>query len=212
MDTDESQPITKCMYVDLSNLYGGISGLFAPGVYIDFSTLMPLLQEQFEGIDKFKVYGAYMGYDTADNYKMQRARAQNEFFNSAKLPDVHFGKGRISKYGQEKSVDMQLGVDMVHDAHRGLYTDYILFSGDADLQYPVSIIKMLGKTFHYCAFANRFALSFAFEAKRKIVIDYNRTFRRQHFDSGAKLPRNLEVYDMYKHADDKLKSVIIKAK
>lgn len=200
------------MYVDLSNLYGGISGLFAPGVYVDFSSLIPLLQKKFGGVDKFKVYGAYMGYDNADNYKMQRARAQNEFFNSAKLPDVHFGKGRISKYGQEKSVDMQLGVDMVHDAHQGLYTDYILFSGDADFQYPMSIIKELGKTFHYCAFANRFALNFAFEANRKVVIDYNKTFKRHYIDSGAKLPKQLEIFDIYKHADVKLKSVIIKAK
>ena len=212
MNIQKSSAGSKCMYVDLSNLYGGISGLFAPGVYIDFSSLVPILDKAFGGIDKFKVYGAYMGYDNADNYKKQRARAQNEFFNSAKLPDVHFGKGRISKYGQEKSVDMQLGVDMVNDAHLDLYTDYILLSGDADFQYPVSIVKNLGKQFHYCAFANRFALSFAFEANRKVVIDYNKTFKKQYIDSGAKLPRNVKIYDVYKNNNVKLKSVIITPK
>lgn len=206
----ESQPelIRKCMYIDLSNIYGGIAEIFEAGVYIDFSTLMPLLDEKFGGINQFKVYGAYMGYDAATpNYKKQMVKGQNEFFNTAKLSGVHFGQGKISKFGQEKGVDMQLGVDMVNDAHKNEYTDYILFSGDADFEYPISIIKGLNKNFHYCGFANRFAINFAYEAWRKIVIDYNGQFAKLFGE--ARLPKKLEVCDVYKNESVKVKSITL---
>lgn len=159
---------------------------------------MPLLDKKFGGIDQFKVYGAYMGYDDkTPNYKKQMIRGQNEFFNTARPNGVHFGQGRISKFGQEKGVDMQIGVDMVNDAHNKDYTDYILFSGDADFEYPISIIKKMGMNFHYCGFANRCAVPFAFEACRKVVIDYNGFLFKQLFAS-ARLPKKLEACDIYK--------------
>lgn len=204
----KKEDIKKCMYVDLSNIYGGIAEIFEAGVYIDFSTLMPVLDDQFGGIDKFKVYGAYMGYEeTTPNYKKQMVRGQNEFFNTAKLNGVHFGQGKISTFGQEKGVDMQLGVDMVNDAHNGTYTDFILFSGDADFEYPISIIKGLGKNFHYCGFANRYAIPFAFEAWRKVVVDYNGLFKKMF--SEARHPKKLEIYDIYKDNSVKTKSITL---
>lgn len=199
--------ITKCIYVDLSNLYGGIAELFSAGIYIDFSTLMPILDEIFDGIDQYKVYGAYMGYDeNMPIYKKEFIKAQNEFFNSAKLANVHFGQGRISKFNQEKGVDMQLGVDMVNDAHNSSYTDYILFSGDADFDYPIEIIKSLGKNFHYCGFANRFAKSFSYKAWKKAVIDYNGYFIKTTAPK-TKLPKKLIIKDIYKDSTIKIKSV-----
>lgn len=207
MTDEQTLEIKKCLYVDLSNLYGGISEIFSAGVYIDFSTLMPLLDELFGGIDSYKVYGAYMGYDDKmPKYKQEFVKAQNEFFNSAKLPGVHFGQGKISIHGQEKGVDMQLGVDMVNDAHKGTFTDYILFTGDADFEYPISIVKGLGKNFHYCGFANRFAINFAYEAWRKVVIDYNKHFVNEWAPS-LKLPKKLVIYDVYKDAAVKCKSI-----
>ncbi len=197
--------ISKCMYVDLSNVYGGITELFDPGVYIDFSTLMPMLDEIFEGIDKFKVYGAYMGYDGLSGQEYDMAKAQNEFFNSARLNGVHFGKGVI-RNGQEKSVDMQIGVDMVNDAHNGDFTDYILFSGDADFSYPVSLIKEMGKNFHYCAFAGRYSPHFAGQAWRKVVLDYNGHFRRV-LNKKTTLPKKLIIKDIYSDKSVKTRSI-----
>lgn len=204
--SDAVPDIKKCLYVDLSNLYGGIAEMFSSGVYIDFSTLMPVLDDIFGGIDAYKVYGAYMGYEPSmPVYKKEFVKAQNEFFNSAKLNGVHFGQGKISN-GQEKGVDMQLGVDMVNDAHKDTFTDYILFTGDADFEYPISIIKGLGKNFHYCGFANRFAQNFAFDAWRKAVIDYNSYFATQCAPT-MRLPKTLVVRDVYGDAIVKTKSV-----
>jgi uncharacterized LabA/DUF88 family protein len=188
--------IIKCIYIDMSNLYGGMSELFSPGVYLDFSTLMSILDEVFDGIDSYKIYGAYMGSDDSmPLYKRDFIRAQNEFLNSARKNGVYFGQGKISNHGQEKGVDMMLGVDMVNDAHLGLYTDYILFSGDADFTYPIDMIKGLGKNFHYCSFANRFALSFAYKAWRKVVIDFDGHFTA-NIAPTMKMPRKLMVKEI----------------
>ncbi len=193
------------MYVDLSNIYGGIVELFDSGVYIDFSTLMPLLDDAFQGIDMFKVYGAYMGTEGLKGKDYEKAKAQNEFFNSAKLDGVYFGLGNI-RNKQEKGVDMQIGVDMVNDAHKNTYTDYILFSGDADFNYPVSLIKEMGKNFHYCAFANRFSRHFVSQAWKKVVIDYNKYFAN-NVAPNTRLPSKLVVEDIYSSKTVKMKSI-----
>src|SRR3989344_3760572 len=142
MGAKPTKPIRKCLYADLSNLYGGIAELLKPGEYFDFSTLLPLIDREFAGIDTIKVYGAYIGLSGVTNPRdVLFIKAQNEFFNTTKLSGVHFGKGNISRYGQEKGVDMQLGVDMVNDAHKDLYDDAIILSGDADFAYPITIVK-----------------------------------------------------------------------
>ncbi len=194
------------MYIDLSNLYGGIGEIFDPGVYIDFSTLMPILDERFGGIDKFKVYGSYRGITEATKVgDIESIKGQAEFMNSAKLPNVHFGKGYIKK-GQEKTVDMQLGIDMVNDAHNGEYTDYILFAGDADFSYPVSIIRKMGKYFHYCAFANRYSALFAFQARKKLIIDYKGMFSR--LTPMPNVPEHdVTIIDIYNHKSVKTRSI-----
>src|SRR5680860_462433 len=102
--------IRKTLYVDASNLFGGMSDLLQNGQYISFVDLLPVLHEGFAGIEVVKVYGAYMGVGSAANAKQRRfIKAQNEFLNSAKQVSNHFGKGHISRHGKEKGVDMQLG-------------------------------------------------------------------------------------------------------
>lgn len=186
--------IRKCLYADLSNLYGGIAELLKPGEYFDLSTLLPLIDSEFAGIDSIKVYGAYMGLSGVTNARdILFIKAQNEFFNSARLSGVHFGKGNISRYGQEKGVDMQLGVDMVNDAHLDLYEDAIILSGDADFTYPISIIKSMGKNLHYCSFATRYSNYLAHQAWRKVVIDYNNYFATKVLPTIKSPPKTLKI-------------------
>lgn len=192
--------------MDLSNLFGGISELFDPGVYIDFSTLMPILDERFGGIDQYKVYGSYRGItETTKLGDIDSIKGQAEFMNSARLNGVYFGKGYV-KNGQEKSVDMKLGIDMVNDAHNKEFTDYILFAGDADFSYPVSIIRDMGKYFHYCAFANRYSALFAFQARKKLVLDYNGMFVK-NTSQDLIPPHDVTIVDIYKDKSVKTKSI-----
>lgn len=201
-----AHPIRKTLYVDASNLYGGISELLQPGEYIDFSSLLPLIDQAFDGIEKVKVYGAYMGLQgvTAPN-QIKFIKAQNEFFNSTRLNAVHFGKGNISRYGKEKGVDMQIGVDMVNDAYADDYDDAILLSGDADFMYPISIIKGIGKNFHHCSFATRYTQPLACQGWRKVVLDYNSYFSTQVQPTLRNAPRRLTVVNI--DADISIKSV-----
>jgi uncharacterized LabA/DUF88 family protein len=194
------------MYVDLSNLYGGIAELVKPGEYFDFSTLLPLINKEFKGIDKIKVYGAYMGLVGITNPRdVLFIKAQNEFFNSARLSGVHFGKGNISRYGQEKGVDMQLGVDMVNDAHTNLYDDAIIFTGDADFAYPITIVKSLKKNLHYCSFATRYSNFLSHQAWRKVIIDYNNYFANKVLPTIKSPPKKLVTINI--DSTVKLKSV-----
>lgn len=204
----EKNQAKRCIYVDLSNLFGGLSEVFDEGVFIDFSTLMPLIDNAFGGVDMFKVYGSFRGINDAKASDIDRIKGQNEFMNSAKLKGVHFGKGYI-RNGQEKTVDMQLGVDMVNDAHLGTYTDFILFAGDGDYSYPVSIVQKMGKYFHYCAFANRYSAFFAFKARNKLILDYNGLFAE--CVDPVKVPRrDITITDLYKDKSVKTKSIKIK--
>lgn len=199
------EPAQRCMYVDLSNFFGGTSTLFDDGIYIDFATLMPIFDDVFGGIDKFKVYGSYRGINEVTRRNRDKVQAQNEFMNSARIHGVHFGKGYI-RNRQEKHVDMLLGVDMVNDAHNGEFTDFILLSGDADYQYPVSIVKSLNKYFHYCAFATRYSAQFAFSARKKLLIDYNKYFIK-NTDRKLIPKQDFKIVDVYKDKRVTIKSI-----
>lgn len=111
--------IWKCLYVDLSNVFGGMCELLPPGTYLDFSSLLPLLNTLFGGIGVVKVFGAYMAVTPKESLRHYRlVQRQRLFFDSARQPPIIFTSGYISKHGQKKEIDMQLGVDMVHDAHQ----------------------------------------------------------------------------------------------
>lgn len=201
-----AKKIRKCLYVDMSNLYGGASKVLQPGEYFDMATLFAVIDKEFGGVDMFKVYGAYMGLTgVTDASDVLFVKAQNEFFNSAKVKGVHFGKGNISRHKQEKGVDMQLGVDMVHDAHLDSYDDAIILSGDADFYYPITLIKSMGKTLHYCGFATRYSNHLAHQAWRKVILDYNQHFARKVLPTIKGVPKKLTIVDLGTN-----KSVLIK--
>lgn len=197
--------MTKCLYIDGSNLYGGISELLTPGEFVDLSTLFPIINRAFNGVDCIKFYGAYMGLPGLTNARdILFAKAQNEFFNSAIARKVYFGKGYISRHGKEKGVDMQLGVDMVHDAHSGLFNEMILLSGDADFLYPIQYVKNAGKKVHYCAFATRFTFPIAFRSNEKVVLDMHKYFETKVKPVAKRLPPGLQIHNI--DADIKIKN------
>lgn len=196
--------IKKTLYVDASNLYGGMSELLRPGEYIDFASLLPELDKAFSGISQIKVYGAYMGLSGVTSpSRILFIKAQNEFFNSARLSGVYFGRGNISAHGKEKGVDMQIGVDMVNDAYKNEYDDAILLSGDADFMYPISIVKGMGKNFHHCSFATRYTQHLAYQGWRKAVLDYNQYFVTKVQPTLKRAPKKLQIVDIDKSAQIK---------
>lgn len=62
-----TKKIRKCLYVDMSNLYGGVSKLLQLGEHFDIATLFLIIDKEFGGVDIFKVYSAYIGLTGAAN-------------------------------------------------------------------------------------------------------------------------------------------------
>ena len=192
-----SNKARRTLYIDLSNLYGGITELLPPGEYFDCSTIFPIVDAAFDQINSIKVYGAYLGQaGISDASRLLFVKAQNEFFNSAKLKGVHFGKGYISQHNKEKGVDMRLGVDLVHDAHSNDFDEAIIMSGDADFMYPVQFVRQLGKNVHYCAFATRFTFPIAFASNKRVVLDYKNYFANKILPNARRQPKGLKVIEI----------------
>ena len=54
----------RTLYIDGSNLFGGISELLPAGNYIDFPSLLAVLEEDL-AIDTVKFYATYMRYEAS---------------------------------------------------------------------------------------------------------------------------------------------------
>lgn len=123
------------------------------------------------------------------------------------MKGMYFGKWNIFRYGQEKGVFMQLGVDMVHDAHLDFYDDAIISSGDADFYCPITIIKGMGKTLHYCGFATRYSDHLAHQAWRKVILDYNQHFAKKVLPTIKGAPKQLKIVDLDANTSVSIKTV-----
>jgi len=85
--------VRRTLFIDGSNLYGGMSVLLPSGSYFDFAKLRSVI-ERIIPIDEIRFYGTYMQDD------LQKSRttrllihAQKAFFDSAKnTPGVIFEK------------------------------------------------------------------------------------------------------------------------
>ena len=138
--------VRRILYIDGSNLFGGMSELLRPGEYFDFNEFMDVVETIFN-IGTVKFYGTYRSGSSSDSVRRRSIiRAQYLFFNQARSHSkVMFVKGYFGGYGKEKGVDMKMGVDLVKDAYEGAYDEAIVLSGDDDFIYAISSAKATGK-------------------------------------------------------------------
>ena len=192
--------INNILYIDGSNLYGGLTDLLDPGEYLEFDSFLSSIEKDIK-ISKVKFYGTYMTEDSSQSSAKQLiAKAQIEFFNAAKNhPKVEFIEGHFSKTsGKEKGVDVKLAVDLALGACTNEYTEAIIMTGDADLSYAVKKAKELGKQVHLAAFASRFPYGFSFMVNKRFVYDYRNYFTKKALPLYAKPPRYLNIRDITK--------------
>lgn len=185
------------LYIDGSNLFGGISELLQPGQYIDFATLLIVIRKDLQ-IDEVKFYGTYMQIESMKSSAHRLlVGAQKAFFDSAKnCQEVTFFKGHFSGAGKEKGVDVKLAVDMAIGACSDLYDEAIIMTGDADLKYGVEIAKQYGKRVHVAAFGSRFPFGIAPLANKKFVYDFNGFFKKNVMPSYQNKPKGLTVKEI----------------
>jgi uncharacterized LabA/DUF88 family protein len=175
--TTNLSALATTLFIDGSNLFGGMTDLLSVGQYFQFQDLLEVMYEDFT-IDQVEFYGTYMQIDQSKSaLQAKRVRAQKAFFDSSKACEaVTFHKGHFSGSGKEKGVDVQLAVDMVVAACTGAVDEAIIMTGDADLKYAVQTSVRFSVPVHIAAIASPYPFGMAPLASRIIVYDLDSYF------------------------------------
>jgi uncharacterized LabA/DUF88 family protein len=189
-----SKPINRVLFVDGSNLFGGMSEVLKYGEYFEFKSFIECVKEDFE-VDKIMFYATYMIEDKNKSAKHQlQAKAQIEFLNQVKsIQNIYFYKGHFSGHGKEKGVDVHLALDLAVGAIKNQFNEAIIMTGDADLQYAIEIVQKEGKKIHLAAFGTRFPYGISFRANKRIVYDYDDVFKDKLLPKFSPKPKYLII-------------------
>lgn len=131
------------LYVDVGYLLASsatrVTGTsFRNGIHVDFRGLVGELIEQAEAMSGLPVLRVHW-YDSAKNGVPD---AQQE--RIGELPKVKLRLGRFGVDGQQKGVDLRIGLDMVAHARNGAADVFFLVSGDDDLTEAVEEAQVHG--------------------------------------------------------------------
>lgn len=131
------------VFIDGSNFYHGIRDILGR-VNVDYNCMIHKL---LRGRELIRVY-YYIPIINRDEAEEQY-RSQQRFLTYLQgTPYFHIKYGRLVRQGEilvEKSIDVQLAVDMVRYAAQDHYDVAILISGDGDFAPAVESAKDLGK-------------------------------------------------------------------
>lgn len=188
----------RVLYIDGSNLYGGMAELLPPGSYLDFASFLSVIQKDF-AYDEVRFYGTYMRNDANQTVlKQLKIKTQIEFFNNVRMCDkVIFIEGHFSRAsGKEKGVDVKLAVDLSVSAATDSLDVAMIMTGDADLLYAVQVAKQYNKPIFMGAFASRFPYQMVYLVDKRYVYDYNRYFSDIIIPKSRKKLRNIVVREI----------------
>jgi hypothetical protein len=108
--------------------------------------------------------------------------------------NVTFYKGhRSPASGKEKGVDVHLSVDIVQDIFLKKTDQIVIMTGDADLIYPLEIVKMLRVPTYAVFLPNRFSLEMAYKVDKAFVLNFSDKFKTER-----KLPKRLKIVPIKK--------------
>ncbi len=185
------------LYIDGTNLFAGQNELFGPHKRLSFAYLIKEIQELIP-VNRIFFYASYMNQKnrtklTEDRKKLIAAEAllYREVRNTK---GVTFYRGhRSPTSGKEKGVDVHLSVDIVKDIFFGNCNQIVIMTGDADLIYPLEIVKMLKIPTHAIFLPNRFSLEMAYKTDKAFILNFSNRFK-----SDRKLPRQLKIIGIKK--------------
>ncbi len=185
------------LYVDGTNLFAGQHELFGPNKHLSFSFLIQEIRKLVP-VDDIFFYASYMNQKnrkklTEDRKKLIAAEAL--FYREVRnTKEVTFYRGhRSPTSGKEKGVDVHLSVDIVKDIFLGNCNQIVIMTGDADLIYPLEIVKMLKIPTSAIFLPNRFSLEMAYKTDKASVLNFSNRFK-----SDRKLPRQLKIISIKK--------------
>lgn len=147
------------VYIDGFNLfYGALKG--TPYKWLDVSKLCKTVLHSDHDITKIKYYTARV---KERRYNRGQAQRQEVYLRALRsIPNLeiiygHFLETEVTVFRphdnpryvtgakfEEKGSDVNLGVDLVDDAHRQKFEAAVLLTNDSDLQRPIQIARRLG--------------------------------------------------------------------
>lgn len=184
-------------YIDGTNLFAGQHELFGPNKHLSFDFLIQEIKKLILLNDTF-FYASYMNQKnrtslTDDRKKLISAEAL--FYREVRSSKgVTFYRGhRSPTSGKEKGVDVHLSVDIVKDVFLGRCNKVVIMTGDADLIYPLEVVKILKIPTIAIFLPNRFSLEIAYKADKAFVLNFLNKFKQER-----KLPKSLKVVSIKK--------------
>ena len=192
-----TKSINGTIFIDGSNLFGGLTELLKPGEYIDFSEIINIINKFFS-IKTIKFYGTYMRTDKKHSAKHRLiVMAQKKFFDSAKnCAGVFFFKGHFSGTGKEKGIDVKLALDMGIGACTDKYDEAVIMTGDADLKHAVLAAREFEKKVNLAVIGSRFPFGIARIVSGILVLDYNGFFKKNIIPNYKNKPKDLTIIDL----------------
>lgn len=178
------------LYIDGTNLFAGQNELFGPKKFLSFKFLITEINKLIK-IDEIYFYASYMNKKNHLTPGLKDLIAAEALFYREALhtKNLTFYKGhRSPTSGKEKGVDVHLSVDIVKDIFLKNCSQIIIMTGDADLIYPLEIVKLLKIPTFAVFLPNRFSLEMAYKADRAFVLNFGNKFRESR-----KLPRQLKI-------------------
>lgn len=185
------------LYIDGTNLFAGQHELFGPNKHLSFAYLIQEIKKLVP-VDNIFFYASYMNQRNRSKLTEERKKliaAEALFYREVRnTKGLIFYRGhRSPTSGKEKGVDVHLSVDIVKDIFLDNCNQIVIMTGDADLIYPLEIVKMLRIPTHAIFLPNRFSLEMAYRVDKAFVLNFSNKFSAER-----KLPRQLKIVSIKK--------------
>ncbi|MDP3917955.1 MAG: NYN domain-containing protein [Candidatus Woesebacteria bacterium] len=172
------------LYIDGTNLLAGLVEMFGFGKVPSFASILKIIKKyyKYNQIYFYASYTSLKGITKLPKEKQEKVKKQIgleiKYFKKVRnIKNLVFYQGyRSPTSKKEKGVDVHLAVDMVKDAFLKNCNQAIIFSGDADFEYPVEILKELSIPVYAIFIPNRFSLAIAYKCIIPTVLNYNNLF------------------------------------
>lgn len=161
-------------------MLAGLVEIFGYNNIPSFDSILKEIRKYYK-IDKIYFYASYTPSKNIRNRNVKRQIGlEIKFFKEVReQKDLTFYKGyRSPTSKKEKGVDVHLAADMIKDAFLKKFDRAIIFSGDADFEYCVEIVRNLGLPVYAFFLPNRFSLAIAYKTLKPIILDYNQCFKK----------------------------------
>ncbi len=178
------------LYIDGTNLFAGQNELFGSKKHLSFKYLIKEINKLIK-IDEIYFYASYMN---SKNHRIPKLKdlvvAEALFYREViHTKNTMFYKGhRSPASGKEKGVDVHLSVDIVKDIFLKRCNQVVIMTGDADLIYPLEVVKLLKIPTTAVFLPNRFSLEMSYKVDKAFVLNFDNKFKVDR-----KTPKQLKV-------------------